>query len=72
VSTTPYEHARKSFEALGPADQLRLIAEFASRLNGEIKSEPHSLLDLEGLGQDVWAGVDAAEYVQRERASWNG
>jgi plasmid stability protein len=30
-----------------------------------------SLLDLQGLGRDVWAGVDAATHVHEERRSWD-
>jgi hypothetical protein len=29
-------------------------------------------LDLQGLGKEIWKGIDAQEYVDRERASWNG
>ena len=29
-------------------------------------------MELEGLGQDIWQGIDAQEYVDRERQSWNG
>lgn len=70
---TPYENARKSFEALGPADQLRLVAELISRLSGKLDRQPRSL-ELEGLGQDVWQGVDVDvdEYLRRERSSWSG
>lgn len=32
--------------------------------------EPLSLLDLEGLGAELWRDVDAAEHVERERSSW--
>lgn len=69
---TPYEHARKSVEALDPVDQLRLVAELVSRLSGEVNRQPRSLLELEGLGQEVWQGVDVDEYLRRERSSWNG
>jgi len=69
---TPYDHARKSVEALRPADQLRLVAELISRLSGQLNWQPRSLLELEGLGQDVWQGVDVDEYLRRERSSWNG
>lgn len=31
-----------------------------------------SILELEGLGKAIWDGIDAQEYVDRERASWNG
>jgi plasmid stability protein len=33
--------------------------------------EPLSILELQGLGKEHWAGVDAAMHVQRERASWD-
>jgi hypothetical protein len=72
MAATPYETARKSVEALVPADQLRLISELMSRLSTEIGEKPRSLLELEGLGQDVWEGLDIADYLRRERSSWNG
>ena len=28
------------------------------------------LADLRGLGKEIWEGADAAEYVARERNSW--
>jgi hypothetical protein len=31
-----------------------------------------SILELQGLGKAIWQGIDAQEYVDRERASWNG
>ncbi len=35
-------------------------------------AEPgHSLLDLQGLGKEIWEGIDAAEYVDDERRSWD-
>ncbi len=33
---------------------------------------PHSIMELQGLGKEVWAGIDAQEYVNHERASWAG
>jgi plasmid stability protein len=32
---------------------------------------PLSILDLKGLGREVWQGVDPAEHVERERRSWD-
>jgi hypothetical protein len=31
-----------------------------------------SILELDGLGREIWRGVDAQTYVDRERDSWNG
>jgi hypothetical protein len=74
MSINPYENARRSVEALGPRDQLRLVAELVARLSvsGELNRQPRSLLELEGLGEDVWRGLDVDEYLRRERSSWNG
>jgi len=51
---------------------LRLVAELISRLGGELTREPRSLLELDGLGQELWEGMDVDEYLRRERLSWNG
>jgi plasmid stability protein len=31
----------------------------------------HSILELRGLGKELWEGVDPAGYVQAERDSWD-
>lgn len=32
----------------------------------------HSILELESLGKELWQGMDAQQYVDQERDSWNG
>ena len=34
-------------------------------------AESHSLLELRGLGKDLWEGVDIEDYIKRERDSWS-
>ena len=34
------------------------------------KATPLSILELQGLGKEVWAGVNADEYLRRERQAW--
>jgi hypothetical protein len=29
------------------------------------------VMNLEGLGADIWKGVDAQAYVHKERSSWD-
>jgi hypothetical protein len=72
MASSAYEDARKSVEALPPSDQLRLIAELVSGLSGSLDRKPRSLLELEGLGQEVWQGMDVDEYLRQERSSWIG
>lgn len=30
-----------------------------------------SILELSGLGEELWRGIDAAEYIREERDSWD-
>lgn len=51
----------------------RSLAQQVTRMLSEAaEREQHSIFELEGLGEDFWRGlgVDAAEYVRRERESW--
>lgn len=56
---------------LDPREQARLIEVVAQHL-AEPTTEPrrHSILELRGLGKEIWQGIDAQEYVRQERASW--
>lgn len=68
-----YHNILKSVETLSRPEQFRLIADLAEYLRAETASEPPtSILELQGLGKGIWRGIDAQEYVDRERASWNG
>jgi hypothetical protein len=65
------QHIRR----LSPEQQLRLLALIAERLaaaNVPAK-EPrtHSILELDGLGKEIWEGIDAQEYVNALRAEWD-
>jgi len=31
----------------------------------------HSLMELRGLGKEIWAGIDAQEYVNQLRGEWD-
>jgi hypothetical protein len=69
----PYEQILRNVESLSRAEQLRLISELAENLRVESMPEARtSILDLQGLGKEIWHGIDAQDYVDRERASWNG
>ncbi len=41
-------------------------------LNQTVEREkPLSILGLEGLGKEIWEGIDAVEYIRQERDSWD-
>ena len=35
------------------------------------ETEPRSILELQGLGKETWAAIDASEHVDLERSSWD-
>ena len=58
---------------LAPDERMRLISElFAHIRQRMILSPKRSILELSGLGKEIWHGIDAQEYVDRERDLWNG
>ncbi len=36
------------------------------------QAAPRSVLELRGLGKDVWLGASVEEYLARERSAWSG
>jgi hypothetical protein len=73
MSNTAYYEVLSRVQSLTPADQLRLLEELAALVRRQVTARPRrSILELQGLGKEIWQGIDAQEYVDRERASWNG
>jgi hypothetical protein len=35
------------------------------------KVKKHSILELEGLGADLWKKIDVEKYIRKERKSWD-
>ena len=58
---------------LEPDEQLRLISELLVYVRHRFQPKPkRHILELEGLGEEIWHGIDAQEYVNQERNSWHG
>ncbi len=72
MSAGSYETALRIAELLSRDEQLRLIEELAAYARAGRQAAKTSILDLCGLGQGIWGDMDAQEYVDGERASWNG
>lgn len=68
-----YQDIRRQVENLTPNEQLRLLEELAAMVRRRMLVKPkRSIMELEGLGKETWHEFDAQEYVNQERASWNG
>lgn len=71
--TVAYVEVLERAQRLSPADQLRLLEELAALVRRRVVTRTRrSILELQGLGKEIWQGMDAQEYVDQERASWNG
>lgn len=51
----------------------RSIAQQVTHMLDEALREPEplSILELQGLGREVWEGTDAAAHVEAERRAWD-
>ena len=73
MATIEYQDARRIVQALSQSEQRRLVSEISNDLQHADSNEQHlSILELRGLGKEIWQGIDAQEYVDGERHSWNG
>ena len=70
-----YHEARSLAESLTPNEKMQLIEELLGSIRQRVTLTPkpkRSILELRGLGKEVWHGIDAQDYVNQERESWNG
>jgi hypothetical protein len=74
ISTSPkISRVLESVRGFSPQEQIVLLEEIAALLRAALPPQPkHSVLELEGLGREIWHGIDAQAYVNQERASWDG
>ena len=52
-------------------EKLRLIAKVSGAMaETEVEKPRRSLMELEGLGKEIWEGIDVQEYVNEMRDEW--
>jgi len=51
---------------LTPEERARLLRALAPKSSGGRRR----ITELRGLGKEIWQGVDAQEYINAERNSW--
>ncbi len=65
---------QQHIKPLSHDEQLKLLAKIAEELANDKKEneqpKKRSLLELEGLGAEIWEGIDAQEYVNELRNEW--
>jgi hypothetical protein len=61
-------------QSLPAVDRLRLVELIAHGLAATVGRDlppPRSFLELEGLGAEIWQGIDAQAYVNELRREWD-
>jgi hypothetical protein len=71
MTTADVEHMYQTqIQRLAREEQLRLVAIIVSTLAQNTTPEPapkRSIIDLRGLGKEIWEGIDAQEYINKLR-----
>jgi len=67
-----YNDYVRGIRSLKPEEQLSLVEVISVGLKTAMRKQKikHSIMELEGLGADIWKGIDAQRYVHEERESW--
>lgn len=69
---TVEEIYKQYIKPLPSVEKLRLIAKVSEDLaQTETKREKRNLMELEGLGAEIWEGIDAQKYVDEMRHEWD-
>ena len=51
--------------------RLQLLALIAQDLAAPPSNKSSRLMDLQGLGKEIWQGIDAQEYINQLRSEWD-
>jgi len=67
-----YDDIVATLPTLEMEEQINLLELLSSALKKSAMQgkKQHSLLELEGLGADIWTGMDVENYILNERDSW--
>lgn len=71
MAMSTYDQVLKMTKRLNLPEQLQLLETFSRMVRDQVtEAKPYSIMELEGLGAEIWQGVDAQAYVDQERPSW--
>lgn len=74
MAISVYRDVLRRVQRLSPDDQLRLLEDVAGLVRRQVtaRARRRSILELQGLGKEIWQDIDAQDYIDQERASWSG
>ncbi len=66
-----YERHIKPLPSHEQLKLVELIARKMARARNASKQPKRSIMELHGLGAEIWEGIDAQEYVNELRKEWD-
>lgn len=69
---TVEELYERYIRVLTPQQKIHPLAKIAADLaKSHADEKPQSILDLHGLGAEIWHGIDPQEYIDHLRSEWD-
>lgn len=73
IPNVSYKDVLTLSQQLQVGEQLRLLEALAQVLRERLTTQPqHSIMELQGLGKEIWQDIEVEAYIEEERASWDG
>lgn len=71
MNNTNTETIYREISKLPANEKMILLSKLISEISTYIESTRKvNIYDIKGVGKEIWEGMDAQEYVNKERASW--
>ena len=73
IPNVSYKDVLTLSQQLQVGEQLRLLEALAQVLRERLTTQPqHSIMELQGLGKEIWQDIEVEAYIEEERVSWDG
>ena len=71
MTSSRSEMIYKEISQLTSNEKIILLSKLVSEISTCIdRTRKVNIYDIKGVGKEIWKGMDAQEYVNKERASW--
>ena len=71
MTSSRAEMIYKEISQLTNNEKMILLSKLMLEISTYIERDRRlNIYDIKGVGKEVWEGIDAQEYVNKERASW--
>ena len=71
MTSSRSEMIYKEISQLTSNEKIILLSKLVSEISTCIdRTRKVNIYDIKGVGKEIWEGIDAQKYVNKERASW--